>query len=473
MSAPQPESRRARTWTAIAVAVGVAVRLARPEVHSFWIDEGMTVLVAGSADPFAALHADSHPPLFFLLVRGWTSLFGPSDLVLRLLPALVSCASIALFVPLARAWLGRERAPWAVAIHAVAPLLAWYAHEVRMYACLELATLVVFWTARRAWAAPSLARWIALAAATAFATGVHYYGALAGLAVVAQAFGDRARSGVRTGLAAGLGVFAWTPWLVAYLPTQRDGSWPVIAQTSPRDLAELPARLVAVDLQVLVEHGLTAVGWILAGLALAGFAIGCVRGIARRTELALDAVLAALVPVVAACLLALFAGGGMQPRYATAAIPGTIVCIAAGLLALPPAQIGRAACAALVACAATTTVLQLSENRREDYRAATAEIREQWREGDRLLLLVCVPQPYVSATVAHYLRDRPDILASRLDAQAYLDGVDRPPPGTRVHVLWREATLCWEPMDRLERTHAILERSPGRFRIHRMLVVVP
>jgi rhodanese-related sulfurtransferase len=88
-----------------------------------------------------------------------------------------------------------------------------------------------------------------------------------------------------------------------------------------------------------------------------------------------DAVLAALVPVVAACVLALLAGGGMQPRYVTAAIPGTIVCIAAGLLALRPLLLGRAACAMLLACAATTTVLQLSENRREDYRAASAEIR--------------------------------------------------------------------------------------------------
>jgi len=473
MSAPSQENRSVRVWTAIAVAIGLALRLARPEVHSLWIDEGMTVLVASAPDPFALLHRDSHPPLSFLLFRAWISAFGPGDLALRLLPALVSCASLVVFAPLAHAWLGRERAPWAVGLYAVAPLLVWYAHEVRMYAFVELTALVVLWAARGAWAAPSATRWAALAAATAVATGFHYYGALAGLAVVAQAACVRSRSGLRTALAAGAGVLVWTPWLAAYLPSQRDGSWPVIARTAPRDLAELPARLVAVDLQALVDHGLTAVVWILGALALSGFVFGCARAIARRAEPELDALLAALVPLAGAYLLTAFAGGGLQPRYLTPGIPGTIACIAAGLLFARPAVLGRAACVLLMACASTLTVLQLSENRREDYRTATTEIGERWRDGDRLLLLVCVPDPYVAATVDHYLRDRPDIRASRLDAEKYLSGVDRPPSGTRVHVLWREATLCWEPMDRLARSHAILERSPARFRIHRLLTLVP
>jgi hypothetical protein len=119
------------------------------------------------------------------------------------------------------------------------------------------------------------------------------------------------------------------------------------------------------------------------------------------------------------------------------------------------------------------SALQLSQNRREDYRSATAEIRERWRAGDSLLLLVCVPPDHVVATVEHYLRDRPDILSRRLDAHDYLAGIDRPPAGTRIHVLWREATLCAEPMLQLARTHAFEERSPPRFRIHRLLTTVP
>jgi len=473
MSATRAEDRAWGTWTFAAIGVGLLLRLARPEVHSFWIDEGMTVRIAGAADPFALLRADSHPPLSFLLVRAWMTAFGETDFALRLLPALCSCLALCAFVPLSRAWLGRERAAWAVGLYAAAPLLVGYAHEVRMYAFVECAALAVLLAARRAWAAPSLARWSVLALTVATATGLHYYGALAGLAVVAQAASRAGRCTLLTALAAGAGVLAWVPWLVEYLPDQRDGTWPMIVRASPRDLAELPARLVAVDLQVLVEQGLSFIGWILAAGCLAAFLFGCARGLARRAPPDLDAVLAALVPIAAAGILAGFAGGGFQPRYLTTAIPGVIAVIAAGLVATRPAALGRAACALTIACAATITVLQLSGNRREDYRAATAEIRERWRDGDRLLLLVCVPETHVPATVDHYLRDRPDILASRMDAEDYLAGIDRPPSGTRVHVLWREATICWEPMNRLETTHTILERSPERFRIHRLLTTVP
>lgn len=464
---------RDRVWIVVAVAVGLALRLARPEVHSFWIDEGMTVRIASAPDPIALLHADSHPPLSFLCVRAWVGAFGTTDFALRLLPALISCVSLCLFVPLARAWLGRERAGWAIALYAVAPLLVWYAHEVRMYAFVECATLAVIHAARRTWAAPSFLRWSLLALGVATATGFHYYGALAGLAVVAQAMSRADRSTIRTAAAAGAGVLVWVPWLSEFLPDQTGGSWPVIVRIAPRDLAELPARLVAVDFAVLVEHGIPLVGWILGAACLAAFAHGAVRGMARREPPHVDAVLAALVPIAAAGLLAQFAGGGFQPRYLTPAIPAVVAVIAAGLVTLRPAALGRAACALTIACAAVVTVLQLSANRREDYRTATAEIRERWRDGDRLLLLVCVPETHVTSAVDHYLRDRPDILASRLDADDYLAGVDRPPPGTRVHVLWREATLCWEPMNRLESTHAIVERSPERFRIHRLLVAVP
>lgn len=478
MSAEPEADRSDRAWIALAVLVGLALRLARPEVHSFWIDEGMTLRVACAADPFAILHHDSHPPLSFLLVRAWIGLFGESDLALRLLPALVSCSSLLLFVPLARAWTGRERAPFAILLYAVSPLLVWHAHEVRMYAFVECAALCVFHAARAAWSAPSVGRWSALALATAVATGLHYYGALAGLAVVAQAALRPGRAWRLTLLSTGAGVAVWLPWLAAYLPDQQDGSWPVVVRMSPRDLAELPVRLVATDLAVLVEHGLAPVGWILGALCLAAFLAGLARALPRRDGAAADAALAVLVPIVAAVCLALVAGGGFQPRYLTATIPGAIATIACGLLPASPAarwtlRLGRAACAAAIACAATITALQLAENRREDYRTATAEIRESWRAGDRLLLLVCVPEAQVTATVEHYLRDRPDILASRLDAGAYLAGVDRPPPGTRVHVLWREATICWEPMHRLETTHAILERSAARFRIHRLLTLVP
>jgi len=232
-------------------------------------------------------------------------------------------------------------------------------------------------------------------------------------------------------------------------------------------------RLVGVDLIALVEHGLAPAGWAFGGLCLLGVCAWSLRVARRRDTGELECLLAALVPVAVPIALAALARGGFQPRYLVPAMPGMIAAIAAGLCALGPRWLARALAALLVALALGTTLLQLSENRREDYRAACAEIAARWRAGDRLLVLVCVPRAYPLATVEHYLRDRPEILAGVLETEPYLSGATRPPAGTRVHVLWREATLCWEPWDRLRRTHAFEEQSPARFRIHRVLTRVP
>jgi hypothetical protein len=187
----------------------------------------------------------------------------------------------------------------------------------------------------------------------------------------------------------------------------------------------------------------------------------------------MEALCAAVVPVVASLILAASVRGGFQPRYLLTAVPGTIACIACGLSSLRPPWLARASGGILLACALALSVLQLAENRREDYRSACREIEERWQPGDRLLVICCVPKPYVLATVDHYLRERPDILESALDADAYLAGREPLPAGTRIHVIWREATICWQPFDDLRRTHRFVEESPPRFRIHRILAVAP
>jgi 4-amino-4-deoxy-L-arabinose transferase-like glycosyltransferase len=479
--ASSASSTHGRTAAGIVVAIlaGWTLRLARPEVHSFWIDEGLTLLAAQSGDMLDFLRWDSHPPLSFLIVRGWIALFGESDLALRLLPAIVSCVSLVLFARLVQAWLGGGRAAAAVALYAVAPILVNSAHEVRMYAFVELATLCVLLAARAAWRAPSPNRWFALAAATAVATGLHYYGSFAGLAVIAHAILRRAsgtgpaRGIVSTAAACALGVGVWIPTFLTLVPAQMANPWPRIVQTDARSLAELPLRLVASDLIVLVEHGIPWVGWLLAAGCAGALLLALARAIRVADEGLREALIACAVPVIAALILATVAGGAFHPRYLTPAIPGTIAAIAAGLFVLRPAALPRVAIGVVVACALATSVLQLSENRREDYRAVCAEIRERWQDGDRLLVLVCVPDVQRLATVSHYLRDRPDILGGVLDPDAYLSGRERPAPGTRVHVLWREATICFEPYAKLRDTHAFQEESPARFRIHRYLTTAP
>jgi hypothetical protein len=215
-------------------------------------------------------------------------------------------------------------------------------------------------------------------------------------------------------------------------------------------------------------------------LCTLGFVAGVIAGALRTVRApkhegveTTDMLCAALVPIAAALALALLVRGGFQPRYLITAVPGTIACIASGLFALRPAWLARTLGSALFACALAMCLLQLSENRREDYRSVCREIAEQFRPGDRLLAIVCVPRLCRLATIDHYFRDRPDILTSVLDTDRYLSGAEHVPPGTVIHVIWREASLCFEPFDRLRRTHVFVEEVPARFRIHRLVTIAP
>lgn len=53
--------------------------------RSVWFDEGYSIIVLDQ--PFdrimALLKVDVHPPLYYLLLRGWTGIFGPSATAMR------------------------------------------------------------------------------------------------------------------------------------------------------------------------------------------------------------------------------------------------------------------------------------------------------------------------------------------------------------------------------------------------------
>ncbi|HYD10889.1 MAG TPA: hypothetical protein VEA78_12380, partial [Acidimicrobiales bacterium] len=68
----------------VAVAVGVALRVA--STSDLWLDEALSVHIAELplGDMIDALRRDGHPPLYYLLLHGWTSVFGTGDEAVRL-----------------------------------------------------------------------------------------------------------------------------------------------------------------------------------------------------------------------------------------------------------------------------------------------------------------------------------------------------------------------------------------------------
>jgi hypothetical protein len=124
----------------------------------------------------AVLLSDTSPPLYYLLLWGWTRVLGTSDGALRAFSLVCALACLPLLVRLA-AWAGGRKAGLpACVLYAFLPLAIYYGTEGRMYALLWLCVLAYAWSTavlqRRGASALRALAWVA-AGACGFLT--HYF----------------------------------------------------------------------------------------------------------------------------------------------------------------------------------------------------------------------------------------------------------------------------------------------------------
>jgi hypothetical protein len=147
------------------------------EAQSFWNDEGnsarlsersVAAIVEGTA-------SDIHPPLYYLLLRGWRELAGETEFGLRSFSAFAGIMTVAVTMGLARRIISTQRRqgakdakvffsslaslrlsafalissaaviPIAGLLAAVSPVLVYYSQETRMYALLGLLAALSAW----------------------------------------------------------------------------------------------------------------------------------------------------------------------------------------------------------------------------------------------------------------------------------------------------------------------------------------
>ena len=134
----------------------------------------------------AVLLSDTSPPLYYLLLYGWTLLFGTSDLILRLFSIACSLACLPLLVAIARRTGGKGAVFASCVLFAFSPLAIYYSTEGRMYSLLWLCVLATTWASlvlqQRGGSVGMYALWI-VASAAGFLT--HYFFVFPWLAIVA------------------------------------------------------------------------------------------------------------------------------------------------------------------------------------------------------------------------------------------------------------------------------------------------
>jgi uncharacterized membrane protein len=160
------------------------------------------------------LRSDTSPPLYYLLLNGWTRLAGTGDVAVRLFSVLLGIACIPIAASLARRLGGRRAVLPAAVLFALGPQAVYYDTEVRMYALLIFEVLTVTWITlrlrRRGASLLRLLPWIAVSAAGLL---THYFFAFAwgALCLWLLLHPHRARRGrvLAAGAVTGLVVLPW------------------------------------------------------------------------------------------------------------------------------------------------------------------------------------------------------------------------------------------------------------------------
>jgi 4-amino-4-deoxy-L-arabinose transferase-like glycosyltransferase len=93
----------------------------------------------------AALLSDTHPPLYYFLLYGWTLAFGTSDFILRAFSTICSLACFPFVAGIARRTAGSKAVVPACLLFAFSPLGICFSTEGRMYSLLWLCVLAVTW----------------------------------------------------------------------------------------------------------------------------------------------------------------------------------------------------------------------------------------------------------------------------------------------------------------------------------------
>jgi MFS family permease len=432
----RPTDRRWTVGAYVLVLVLVSAGLRTQAIDApLWADEGIAEGIASHpiADLIDVLRQDGSPPLYYLLLHGWTRVFGTAEASLHAL----SLAFALAFVP-AALWAGWSlfglRAGLAAAtLAAVNPYLSAYAQEARMYTLLALLGLVAsaafvlaFVDRRRPFAAVF---GVALAAMAYTHNWGLMFGACAALTLLALARraddrGAMLRDGV---LAFGLVAVLYLPWLPTLVGQAAETGAPWASRPSvsaPLGIANGLFGGAGPTIALLVGSG--------AGFVAAG------RDGDRRILRSAAVLLALALGTLALAWAASQVSPAWTTRYFGAVLGALLLLAAAGL-----AHGGRVAAGALVVAVALSLPVPspTALTNKSNADVVAAETAPQLRPGDHVLSIQAEQVPllrYYLPPGLRYADPRGPVGDPRvMDWRNALDDLRDTPPAPALAALLR------------------------------------
>lgn len=130
--------------------------------QSVWFDEGYTILLIKRpvSELLRLTAVDAHPPLYYLILKGWSSIFGTSELALRSFSSVCSSLAIGFLALLVKKLFSKSAAVSALPFMVLAPFTLRYAYEIRMYSLAMLIGVLASYVLIIAWQKAKLKYWL-------------------------------------------------------------------------------------------------------------------------------------------------------------------------------------------------------------------------------------------------------------------------------------------------------------------------
>jgi uncharacterized membrane protein len=493
---PAPSSpRRDRYFIGLLVILALAagLRLYAVETANFWLDEFWTLEISCGHDTahehlptnvlitsppnltsladarpwwtiWTSVHEATHPPLFFMLLRGWRAMLGGDDMATRLLPCLASLAGIALLYHVVRRVNGPVPALWACLLMAISGQQIFYAQEVRSYSLIVAlglaACAIVVEIEQRGLSALRLLGLSGLALAMLM---THYFAAGAVLALAVYAAIRLPRAVAMRVIAGFIGagilfLVIWGPFFLAQQKAMRlqgEGGASFLLETGSGHflhtlarLAFIPAQSIAPASYILPANMPPLIAW--AALPIFILPLLWLR---RRPDLLLWYLWTA--GVVLPLILLDLTRSSMHlafPRYTLLAAPGIFAVVAAGFDRFKTRWKYAAPVAVIAACALFLPTSLAEPASKPDWQPIATVAADSIHAGDVLVITAPPDQAKLGYLyVSHYLGSaHPSVVILTQPASPSLERELR----SHQHV-W--VISAWAPMPELFTT--------GRFRL--------
>jgi mannosyltransferase len=199
MTDQRPLPKRQTIALLAITGVGLGLRLFHLGSRSYWLDEAISLGIARNdvATILTNMVQSSHPPLYYLSLKGWLALgLGGNETTVRLLSALLSTAAIPAVYALARVLFDTRTALVSAGLMAISPFQVLYAQEARMYGLLSLLMTLTLLAFVHAWRTNRLRNWLLFAAGATSCAYTHYFSflVLAGVGLFALVEGLASRT---------------------------------------------------------------------------------------------------------------------------------------------------------------------------------------------------------------------------------------------------------------------------------------